>query len=169
MTKAQPTKTPADLLSDAESVIRQKNARIALLEKELRSKHFERDSAERIRTEIYGLAEYSPEPPDWINQEPKKGHSSTGVPIICLNDWHWGELVDPDQVGGCNKFNRAIAKQRVRVLFETVNDLCFNHMTNPTYPGAVVTVLGDMITGGIHDELRETNDGPVQVSVLEVE
>ena len=162
-------KSESENLRDAEGVIRQKNARIALLEKELRSKTFERDSAERIRTEIYGLSEYSPEPPDWLNQEPKKGTSSSGVPIISLNDWHWGELVDPDQVGGCNKYNRSIAKKRVRILYETVNDLCFNHMTNPNYPGAVVAILGDMITGAIHEELAESNDGPVQISVLEVE
>src|SRR5579859_2565200 len=42
-------------------------------------------------------------------------------------------------------------------------------MTNPKYPGAVIAIGGDMITGMIHDELRETNDGPVQLSVFEVE
>jgi predicted phosphodiesterase len=42
-------------------------------------------------------------------------------------------------------------------------------MTSPSYPGVVFCVGGDMITGAIHDDLRETNDGPVTLSVVEVE
>jgi predicted phosphodiesterase len=42
-------------------------------------------------------------------------------------------------------------------------------MTNPSYPGAVIAVLGDMITGNIHEDLAMTNDGPVMWSVNEVE
>ena len=161
------TKTVQDQLRDAEEIIRRKNKQIQEFERDLRRRSADQQSAERIRTEAFGMAERSPEPPTWLNKDP--GKSSSGIPLICLNDWHWGEVVDPDQVGGVNKFNRAIAKQRVHVLHDTVNDLCFNHMTNPNYPGAVVAILGDMITGNIHEDLRETNDGPVSWSVIEVE
>jgi hypothetical protein len=162
-----PVKTIEDQLADANDIVRQKNARLLLLEKELRRRSVERDSAAKIRTEIYKLDEVSPEPPKWLMKDHSK--HSTGVPVISLSDWHWGEKVDPDQVGGRNRFDRSVAKRRVRVLNEAVIDLCFNHMTNPVYPGAVVPILGDMITGAIHDDLRETNDGPVQLSCIEVE
>lgn len=164
-----PIKSLADRLSDAEEIIRQKNKKLLDAERDLRLRAAEKDSAEKIRTEVFKIAERSPEPPEWLNQAPKAGKSSTGIPLICLNDWHWGEMVDPDQVGGLNAFNRAIGRQRVRTLHNTVNDLCFNHMTNPNYPGAVVAILGDMITGNIHDELRDTNDGPISWSIIEVE
>lgn len=162
-----PTKTIADQLADAKDIIRQKEHRLLLIERELRKRALDRDSAEKVRAEIFGIADYSPEPPTWLTREP--GKSSTGIPIICLNDWHWGETVDPDQVGGVNKFNRAVARERVHILHDTVNDLCFNHMTNPNYPGVVVAILGDMITGCIHDDLKETNDGPLVWSLQEVQ
>lgn len=162
-----PTKTTADRLADAQELIRQKDAKLLIAERELRRRSNERDSMEKIRSEIYGLAEVTPDPPKWLDQEP--GKSTTGCPIINLSDWHWGEVVDPDQVGGVNAFNRQIAKRRVRVLYDTITDLCFNHMTNPKYPGCVICLTGDMITGAIHDDLRETNDGPVTWSVIEVE
>jgi hypothetical protein len=161
------TKSVKDQLSDAQEVIRQKNHKLILIEKELRKRSAEKESAERVRTEIYGLAEVTPEPPTWLQQEPGKG--TTGVPLIQVSDWHWGEMVDGDQTDGAGKFNRSIARRRVRVLHDTVIDLCFNHMTHPKYPGVVIAVNGDMITGGIHDDLRETNDGPVTWSVIEVE
>jgi hypothetical protein len=165
---APPVKTFQEQLRDAEEIARKYRGEIVQLKREIVRKTADRDSAEKIRTELFGIADYSPEPPKWLVQEPKNG-STSGIPLICLNDWHWGETVDPDQVGGLNKFNRRIARQRVHTLFDTVNDLCFNHMTNPNYPGAVVAILGDMITGCIHDDLRETNDGPLMWSLKEVE
>ncbi len=162
-----PIKTDKDEIRDQKEIIRRTNKENIELRRELNRRSDERMTAEKVRKEIFDLAEYSPEPPRWLNKEP--GKSSTGIPLICVNDWHWGEYVDPDQVGGVNKFNRAIARDRVRVLNDTVIDLCFNHMTNPTYPGAVVAVLGDMITGNIHEDLAMTNDGPVMWSVNEVE
>lgn len=160
-------KTTKDQLDDATELCRKYRREIVDLRREVNRRSAERESAEKVRTEIFGLSELSPEPPEWLTQEP--GKSSSGIPLICLNDWHWGETVDPDQVGGINRFNRTVARQRVQTLFHTVNDLCFNHMTNPNYPGAVVTILGDMITGCIHDDLRETNDGPLMWSIAEVE
>ncbi len=163
----QPTKTLADQLADANELIRVKNAKLQLVERELRKRSHEKESAEKIRKEIYGLAEITPDPPKWTDQEPGKG--TTGIPLIQLSDWHWGERVDADQVGGCNAFDRKIARRRVRVLYDTITDLCFNHMVNPKYPGCVIALNGDLITGAIHDDLRETNDGPVTWSVIEVE
>lgn len=164
---AHPTKTLADQLADAKEIIRQKDHKLILIERELRRKATDNLTAERVRKEIIGISEYSADPPKWLDKEP--GKSTSGIPLICLNDWHWGEVVDPDQVGNVNKFNRLIARQRVHTLYSTVNDLCFNHMTNPNYPGAVVAILGDMITGTIHDDLALTNDGPLTWSLFEVE
>lgn len=155
-------RTDKELLKDAENIIRLKQKEIVILRRDLNRRLDAGDSAEKVRKEIFDLAEYSPEPPEWLNQEP--GKSSSGIPLVSLNDWHTGERVDPDQVGGLNAFNERIFRQRVQTLFNTVNDLCFNHMTNPNYPGIVLGINGDIITGIIHDELRETNDLPVTLA-----
>src|SRR6185369_2240880 len=163
------TKSDTDRLADANDIIRSKQAQITALNKELRSRTQANDSAESLRKEIFGLNAYTCEPPIWLEQPHKKTGSVTGVPLILASDWHWGEFVDPDQVGGMNSFNRKIAKQRVKIFGDAVIDLCFNHMTNPTYPGVVFCIGGDMITGAIHEDLRETNDGTVTLSVMEVQ
>jgi predicted phosphodiesterase len=165
---APPLKTDAERLQDAADIIRQRNERIRTLEKELRERVQLNDSAERIRKEILGLDAYSPDPPKWLDIKPSSTHAQN-VPLLLLSDWHWGETVDRDQVAGMNAFNRKIAKQRVEILRNATLDLCMHHMTHPHYPGIVVCVAGDMITGAIHEDLRETNDGPVTLSVLEVE
>jgi hypothetical protein len=166
----KPLKSDAERLADANDLIRNKQNQIRALEKELRSRTQINDTAERWRTEVFGLDAYTREPPTWLTPTKKPVlHKTTGVPLILASDWHHGEFVDPDQVGGMNSFNRKISKQRVKIFGDTVLDLCFNHMTSPTYPGVVFAVGGDMITGGIHEDLRETNDGPVTLAVVEVE
>lgn len=156
--------TATTKLKNEEDRLRQK---LKLAEAELASIHRENLSADLIRKQIYELAEMIPNPPLWAAGL-KKGHSS-GIPMTMWSDWHYGEVVSKEEVGGVNVFNRAIGKQRVKQLVETTIDLCFNHMTQPKYPGIVVCLGGDMISGTIHEELAETNDGPVQQSVLEVE
>lgn len=164
----QKSKSDAERLADANDLIRTKQATINTLQKELRSRSQANDTAESLRQEIFGLSAYTREPPVWL-EKPHKGGSITGVPLILASDWHWGETVDPDQVANMNAFNRKIAKERVKRFGDAVIDLCFHHMTSPSYPGVVFCVGGDMITGAIHDDLRETNDGPVTLSVVEVE
>lgn len=124
-------------------------------------------NAAEIRRTIYGLSENIPDPPKWVLRYNKP--KSSGVPVAALGDWHWGEIVRKSELEGVNEFNRRIARERVKVLTQTIIDLCFNHMTRPQYPGLVLPLLGDMITGDIHEELAETNDGPVMQSVLEVQ
>lgn len=141
--------------------------KIKLLEKEIESIVKHNDDAAKIRREIYQLAKPVPNPPKWVLKNPGKG--LTGVPMTLWSDWHWGEVVNPAEVGGVNTFNRTVAKQRLKLLVESTIDLCFNHMTNPDYPGIVICLGGDMISGNIHDELRDTNEGYIQQTLLELQ
>jgi len=160
-------KSAEDKLIDAQEIIRQKQQKINLQAKEIKALQHSKDSAESIRKSIYDLNSFIPSPPDWTVKE--RDPKITGVPMAMWSDWHHGEVVFPEQVGGVNKFNRAIGKQRVKKLVDVLLDLTLHHMVNPNYPGIIVCLGGDMITGTIHEELRETNDGPVQVAVLEVQ
>ena len=142
-------------------------AQIKALKQEVRLATAEADSAERIRQEVYDLAAQTPRPPAWLHS--KHGTGAPGVPVTFWSDWHWGERVFKNQVGGVNEFSRAIGKRRVKRLTDKIVTLAKDYMVNPDYPGIVVCLGGDMISGNIHEELRETNEGPVQRCLLEVQ
>lgn len=112
----------------------------------------------RVRREIFGLADKTPDAPAWVIDPPVKHKATLHVPCLLWSDWHWGEVVKPDQVNGINEFDIKIARERLRTLVERTIDLCFSHMVAPNYPGIVVNLGGDMISGDIHEELAETNE-----------
>lgn len=120
-----------------------------------------------VREVIFGLSEAKPDVPTWIIESPKAKHSP-GVPTLFASDWHWGEVVDPAQINGVNKFNLQVAHRRARALVSRTVDLLKNHMVNPTYPGIVFALGGDMVSGDIHDELRESNELPTIPTVLDL-
>ena len=59
-----------------------------------------------------------------------------------------------------NEFDLAIANRRARTLVERTIYLLTEHVVNPTYPGIIVNLGGDMMSGDIHDELTATNERP---------
>lgn len=119
-----------------------------------------------IRHAIFGLASRVPEPPKWISTGRGK-NGFIGAPMTMWSDWHYGEVVRPDEVSGLNNFNSDVAKERVKRLVDTTSDLCFHHMGNgkTVYPGIIVCVNGDIMTGDIHQELNETNDRTPQAQI----
>jgi hypothetical protein len=129
-------------------------------EKELEAIRRHNESAAAIRSEIFALANYDPTPPKWLTA--KIDPALPGVPMTVWSDWHLGETVLPEQVAGQNAYNLKIAEQRIERLVKTTIALCKDHMVRPEYPGIVVCLGGDFITGAIHDELAVTNDGTVQ-------
>jgi hypothetical protein len=163
---ALPRKTDGERLRDAANVIRQQNIVTANLRRELRQAQRDNDTAEAIRREIFGLAARPPEPPDWIGTRGGKS-GSRGSPMAMLSDLHYGEVVDPAQVGGVNKYNAAIARKRIERFGNTTIDLCFNHMgrARAEYPGFILPFGGDMIGGDIHEELMATNERTAHQSV----
>ena len=120
-----------------------------------------------VRETIFGLSEAAIDPPEWLINPPKAKHSP-GAPTIFGSDWHWGEVVDPDQINGVNKFNLKIAHARAKRMVERTIDLLKNHMVNPSYPGIIFPLGGDMVSGDIHEELRETNETPTIPTVIDL-
>lgn len=148
-----------------EGVVSRKNNPTALkmqikgLRQQLRAAQKEEDTAQQVREQIYKLAAISPEPPAWVMKSRKKS-GVRGVPMTIWSDWHYGEVVRPEEVGGVNEFNAAVADKRIRKLVDKTIELCFDHMgaAETDYPGIVVCLGGDMISGDIHQELADTND-----------
>lgn len=159
------TKTIEQQLADAAEIIRQKNREIAEQRRLIVDLRKEDDTAAKIREKIYGIAAYDPDAPPWLVKEGRAG--KRGTPVTMWSDWHYSEVVHENQVGGVNKYNKTIAKQRVHRLVDTTVDLCFNHMgrARTMYPGIVICLGGDMIGGDIHEELALTNDCTTQQSI----
>jgi len=141
---------------------------IAGLRKELEEARTESNTAEVLR-EYIGTAKLEVnelELPKWI-ATPKTA-KAPGVPKLMLSDLHWGESVRKSQVGGVNEFNLAIARRRLRAVFDTTIDLCRILSPEMNYPGIVIPLGGDMISGNIHDELAATNEINTMPTLLDI-
>ena len=120
-----------------------------------------------VRSRILGLAEADPTPPRWlVDAKPKPGRP--GVPSLLCSDWHWGEVVVAEQIGGVNAYSLEIAHCRARSLIETTITLLTQYTVNPEYPGIVLNLGGDMVSGDIHEELSETNEMPIMPVVVDL-
>jgi hypothetical protein len=94
---------------------------------------------------------------------------SPGFPMTIWSDWHWGETVSLDETGGLNAFTHSTALERVDRLVNSTVSLLRNYGgLEPVYPGIYVCLGGDLLSGGIHDELVETNWAPAVGQAFEV-
>lgn len=156
------------LTADSPVMTEMERLRIALrkAQEDLRAAQREQDTAESIRKAIWGLSARTPDPPKWL-AAPHTKANARGVPMTVWSDWHYGEVVSPNEVGGVNEFNAEIAKTRINTLVEKIIELSFHHMGDATkdYPGIIVCLGGDLITGDIHEELLATNDRTVQQQI----
>lgn len=121
----------------------------------------------KVREEILKIAHSKPQIPNWTIG-PRKTARSPGVPTIFLSDLHWGEVVDPNQIGGVNEYSLPIAQTRLRRVIEHTIQLLKSHMVNPSYPGICVCLGGDMLSGNIHEELAKTNEKEVMFCLLDL-
>lgn len=106
--------------------------------------------------------------PEWTVTPPKKLSDLAGVPTLFLSDWHWGEVVRPSEIGGVNEFNMKVAKKRAETVLNVATELLTKHIASAQYPGICLILGGDMLSGDIHDELRETNEEPTSVVWLDL-
>ncbi len=112
---------------------------------------------ENLRRDIFRLSEVKLEPPRWTVPGKKTAHTDV-VPILFASDIHWGERISPEELDGVNGYSPEIARQRLHRLFETTIQICRDAMSPKyRYPGIVYARGGDMISGDIHQELRESN------------
>jgi len=117
----------------------------------------EQDTLEKSILQVIGsMASRNVDPPKWLTKPQSRGKGQH-VPLTIWSDWHAGEVVNPRELHGLNEFNSRIMESRVRTLVDTTIHLCRNHGPG-NYPGAVVCLLGDFISGGLHPELLRSDD-----------
>lgn len=156
---------PGDAQGEFDAIRAGLESRVRDVEAQLAAVHRENLTAKSIRQMISNIGANLPPLPKWALDKTKAGR--LGVPVAQWSDWHVGETVSLSQTGGINEFNLRIAQERVRALVERTISLCFDYRKDPEYPGIVVVLGGDMISGLIHQELVETMEGPFAGQLLE--
>lgn len=168
-TKADPKRSLAQFADDEAAAAYAENQEIARQNRTLRSALSER--AEELATVRHRLGLYEQldrarlQPPTWLTPKtPARGHRA--IPSLVVTDWHWGEVVKPEQVDGVNAYSVAIAEQRLRRAFEGAVTVTRDYLQGVEYDGFQVFLLGDLLSGMIHPELRETNEETLAESVV---
>lgn len=83
--------------------------------------------------------------------------TSEGTVVLCANDWHVEERVDPSIVGGVNAYNLEIAKERAGKFFRSGLRLTKLLQQDIKVDTMVLALLGDFISNDIHEEFPEIN------------
>lgn len=132
------------------------------LREKLREAHRAASTEDIIREIVGSIANAQRESPSWARETPKreKLKPTPEVPVTIWSDWHLGEVVEKAEVNGFNAFNMEIAETRIQRLIETTIKLCRHNHTG-VYPGIVINLLGDFVSGGLHPELLSSDEDEV--------
>jgi len=152
-------------LAEQRDTIRMRDE-IASLRRALVEAQREAIDGDAIRAILGGVVAVAAEPPDWLVKIKPSGKAQH-VPMAIWSDWHCGEVVSLSETNGQNEFNTAIFERRVRRLVEKTIHLCRSHGPG-NYPGIVVNLLGDMVSGALHAELLKTDEEEIIPSALRV-
>ncbi len=89
---------------------------------------------------------------------PKSG-KRIATPVFMVSDWHVGETVTLEESLGRNRYDIPEARRRAAKCWDNMlwlrNDMARTQSCDDT----LLSINGDMVTGDIHEELSETNDG----------
>ena len=112
---------------------------------------------DRIK-ELEWAAKASFDPADWTLPE----HSSKPrehMPYLLTSDFQIGEVIKAEETEAGYGYDSDVFRARYRQMIDTTIYLSFNHGGSGwKYPGIIYARGGDTISGGIHEELRDTDD-----------
>jgi hypothetical protein len=83
--------------------------------------------------------------------------------ILPISDVHFGEVVDGRTINGINNYNTEISKKRHELLFKKNYEFASVYGCDELH----IFMLGDIFSGNIHAELRETNEKVITDCVLD--
>lgn len=144
-------------------------AKVKRLESSLKSHESQSDQARQIKAVIGAMLRQVEEldPPAWLVKDQGKA-KSPGVPTLFISDLHWGETVFASQINNVNEYSVKIAHKRMDTLVSSAVHLLKIISPEMDYPGIVLPLGGDMISGNIHDELTATNEINSMPAVLDL-
>lgn len=120
----------------------------------------------RLRDEIDQLTELKGTVSSYeIRARTSKKHEVVAFAI--LSDTHIEENVKPESVDGANEYNLKIAKARMEAFFRNTVKLVIKEQQDAIINTLVLAILGDLISGNIHDELMESCEvPPIEAAIL---
>jgi hypothetical protein len=99
----------------------------------------------------------------------RKGRGRASA-ILCVNDWHIEENVDPTTIDGIdNKFNPQIAAKRINNTWEKALYLIDFISSISNITELIIWAGGELINGYIHEEMEESNFAGPGVAALEIQ
>ena len=146
---------------DRVKLYREQEKKILQLGEKLKLEKGKRKNAERELEEAEGQLALFQATSDQVEdagiERIRSAGKSSSTPIICLNDWHVEEQIDPNVINGMNEYNPDIAKERIsRALTKAIEFVeRWRHMTK--IDDIVIWFGGDLINGFIHEEFVESN------------
>lgn len=92
---------------------------------------------------------------------------SEATAVVLASDWHVEETVDGKKVNFKNKYTLDIAKSRADEFFQSTLKLVKKEQQNAKIDTLVLALLGDFISGNIHEELLENCSlRPIDASIF---
>lgn len=144
--------TPSSVRDDVNKIVeKQKESenakRVKILASEILKVEKERDA-------LLGVSKFETYT---IKSTPSDSEKSEATTISLFSDLHGEEEVKSSQVNGVNKYNPDIAKSSTEKFFKVVAQLIKVHQNEYDIKNHICALLGDFISGSIHDDLKEGN------------
>jgi len=98
-------------------------------------------------------------PPIIKTPQTRKGEKRAATPVFVVSDTHFGERVTLTETLGANEYNLEIAAQRMAKCWDNMLWLRADMTRTQSCDDTILILNGDIVSGDIHDELKETNDG----------
>lgn len=152
-------------IQDLREKLAQSQAKTASINTVLQKITAERDDAHRRLAFVGRLETAELKPPAWAIPAKKTG-LYRGTVCLMLSDCHFDEIVTPAEVDWSNAYNRKIAEKRLVRTVENTIRISHEFFSGLKYDGMVLLLGGDIFSGIIHQDLRETNEEPILASVL---
>ncbi|MFA7129281.1 MAG: hypothetical protein WC136_08940 [Sphaerochaeta sp.] len=154
-----------NLLSDSNKTIARLTEENKYLKKVINDAQSEVIASDDIRRLIFELndCEFTDTIPEWVDNVSK----TNLVPVCCLSDIHVGETINSKDMGFGEDYNTQIAHDYSLKVINDFIGICKKNMTCYDFPGIVLILGGDGITGNLHD-LSDTNDKTPIEQVVEL-
>lgn len=110
------------------------------------------DEISRLEAEKEAVLKLAKPCKEFVIRPSKKRGGGEATCIAVASDWHIEETVTPDAVNDLNEYNLDIAKKRAETFFQVALRLRDIECQNTPVPNMVLALLGDFITGSIHEE-----------------
>lgn len=136
--------------------VHRQGKRTADLRAEVRALTQALDTADRRAGVVEALEAGRRKPRKLKPLPPVKGKRQAAA-VALFSDWHIGERVTKAQTTGANEYTPAIAEKSAHRVADAVAWVIQHHSTSFDLRRVVLWLGGDLITGHLHDDQRESN------------